>query len=99
MPPFFLPPFFVAMVLFSLPFFMDATNVPLHMVIECIELMKNEVKRKIGTRRHLRAMYAEEDDVRERDEAKCDRTRNVALRAERRRRNFTGIACFVLFSI
>jgi hypothetical protein len=48
LPPFFLlPPFFVAMVLFSLPFFMDATNVPLQL-LECIESMKNDVKRKIG---------------------------------------------------
>jgi hypothetical protein len=49
------------MVLFSLPFFMDATSVPLHIVIECIESMKNDVKGKIGTRLHLRAMYAEGD--------------------------------------
>ena len=43
---------------------MDATDVPLQL-IECIESMKNDVKRKIGTRRHLRAMYVEEDAARE----------------------------------
>jgi len=36
---------------------MDATNVPLRL-IECIESMKNDVKRKIGMRDHHRAMYA-----------------------------------------
>jgi len=36
--------------------------VPL-LVIECIESMKNDVKRKIGTRRHLRAMYVERDNA------------------------------------
>jgi hypothetical protein len=72
------------MVLFSLPFFMDATDVPLHVVIECIESMKNEVKRKIGARRHLRAMYVERDEVHEGDEAMCRRTRDAALRAELR---------------
>jgi hypothetical protein len=40
------------------PFFMDATNVPLQL-IECIESMKNDVKRKIGMRDHHRAMSAE----------------------------------------
>ena len=43
---------------------MDATNVPLQF-LECIESMKNEVKRKIGTRRHLRAMYVEGGDLRD----------------------------------
>lgn len=46
---------------------MDATNVQLQL-IECIESMKNDVKRKIGTRRYRRAMYVAEttltrDDV------------------------------------
>jgi hypothetical protein len=38
---------------------MDATNVQLQL-IECIESMKNDVKRKIGTRQYRRAMYVEE---------------------------------------
>jgi len=41
---------------------MDATDVPL-LVIECIESMKNEVKRKIRLPRHLRALYVEGNDV------------------------------------
>jgi hypothetical protein len=40
----------------------DATDVPL-LVIECIESMKNDVKRKIGTRSHRRAMHDERDEV------------------------------------
>jgi len=38
---------------------MDATHVQLQL-IECIESMKNDVKRKIGTRRYRGAMYDEE---------------------------------------
>ena len=41
---------------------MDATSVLLQL-IECIESMKNDVKRKIGTRAHQRAMYDERDGV------------------------------------
>jgi len=47
------------MVLFSLSILHGCNNVLLQL-IECIESMKNDVKRKIGMRDHLRAMYVEE---------------------------------------
>src|SRR4029453_18618384 len=40
------------MVLFSLPFFMEICNSDLLQLIECIELMKNDVKRKMSPRVH-----------------------------------------------
>jgi hypothetical protein len=40
------------MVLFSLPFFMEICNGDLLQLVECIELMKNDVKRKMRFRMH-----------------------------------------------
>jgi hypothetical protein len=57
---------------------MDATNVPLRL-IECIESMKNDVKRKIGMRDHHRAMYAEcGENFCEGDGRSHDRKRDMA---------------------